>query len=181
MMVFALLGVIPFLRSGKNRVMALVFASLAYYLVASWDIWWYAGSGGRAMIQYYPVLFLFIASLLAALAKTQWLKWVVLPIFLLCTYVNLWWTWHAHRGSLYDSEAGMTQAYYWRVVGRWNAPEEVAKLKDTDELFLGVPRQEVPLPAFSSAFGVDSVYDLGVLRVLIGSCLRALFQRTQFG
>ncbi len=163
MMALAVVGVIPFLRNGANRVMALTFASVAYYLVTAWDIWWYAGSGGRAMIQYYPVLFLFIASLLSALAKKPWIKWAVLPLFLLFTYINLWWTWHAHKGTLYDSEAGMTRAYYRHVIGRWTAPEETAKLKDTDELFSGTPRQEVPLPLFAEAFGVDSVYSLGEL------------------
>lgn len=163
MLAFAAVGVIPFLRRGPNRVMAVVFAGAAFWLVTAWDIWWYAGSGGRAMIQYYPVLFLFVASLLEALAKTRWVKWMVLPLFLFCTYINFWWTWHAHRGSLYDAENGMTRAYYWRVIGRWNAPVEVAKLKDTDELYPGSPQQMTELPAFTQAFGADSVYDLGAL------------------
>ncbi len=148
-MVFAVFGIIPFLRSGSNKVMILAFALLNYYIVASWDVWTY---GSRAMIQSYPVLSVLLAAFIAAALRRKWLLAAATPFFLLFIYHNFWFTWFAHPGSLwpggkkqtaglYDA-TGMTRQYFRRVVGRWEPPvPDVWKLKDTRHIFEGNPRQ----------------------------------------
>ncbi len=136
-MILALAGLIPFLRRGPNRVMIMSFAAAAFYLVTAWDVWWYAGMGGRAMIQYYPALFFLMAALFEWLSRSSIRILVATPFVLLGMYINIWFTWHAHAGSLYDADGGMSRAYYWRVIGRWNAPTITTKLKDGPYLYEG--------------------------------------------
>ncbi len=139
-MVFAFVGLVTFLRRGENKVAIIIFSLLNLYIVASWDQWWYAGTGGRAMIQSYPILFFPIASLVAYVWEKAILKWVFIILCLAFTYHNIWFTYHAHTANgLYDSEA-MNKEYFMRVVGRWTAPEETHKLKEHNELFEGKPR-----------------------------------------
>jgi len=140
-MLLALIGAIPFLRQGPNRVAIAVFSAIAFYLVTAWDVWWYAGMGGRAMVQYYPALLFPMAALFTWLATRKLRMLIATPVVLLLVFVNIWFTHHAHGGSLYDSEGGMSARYYWRVIGRWSAPEETLKLRDGKYLY------EAPMPA----------------------------------
>jgi hypothetical protein len=133
----AVIGFVPFLRKGQNRLAIALFSGVAFYLVTAWDIWWYAGMGGRAMVQYYAALMFPLAALFELAFRRKWLLWLVVPMAILFCYVNIWFTWHAHGGSLYDSEDGMSKEYYWRVIGRWSASPEVAKLKDGRYLYAG--------------------------------------------
>jgi len=55
---------------------------------------------------------------------------------LICIYMNLWITWMYHKGNLYDPD-GMTGNYYWRVAGRWSAPDSVKLLMDPCDFFTG--------------------------------------------
>lgn len=133
--VFFFIGILPFIKYGSNKIAILSFFFINYYIVSAWDIWWYAGTGGRAMIQSYPVLLFPIASFVHYVLQRKWRFAVAAPFFLLFAYVNIWFTIQAHGGqNLYDSE-NMTKEYYWRVAGRFNVPEEVQKFKDTEELF----------------------------------------------
>lgn len=141
-MLFSLIGIIPFLKRGRNKVAILSFCLLNLYIVSAWDIWWYGGTGGRAMIQSYPFMFLPLGHLVQLLTERKVLRWALTPFILLFCYVNIWFTVNAHAApGLYDSD-GMSRAYYWRVVGRWHIEnrDEVEKLKDTDELFSGTPQ-----------------------------------------
>lgn len=141
-MIFSLIGIIPFMKRGQNKVAILSFCLLNLYIVCAWDIWWYGGTGGRAMIQSYPFMFLPLGYLVQLLTERKVLRWALTPFILLFCYVNIWFTVNAHAApGLYDSN-GMSRAYYWRVVGRWHIEnrDEVEKLKDTDELFTGIPQ-----------------------------------------
>ncbi len=141
MVFLVLLGVIPFLFKGKNKVAILAFFAVNLYIVCAWDIWWYGGTGGRAMIQSYPIIFFPFASLLQLMFEKKILKWILTPAMLVFAYFNLWFTYNAHAGEgLYDSQGGMTNQYFWRVVFRYHIPENVKKLKDTNELFDGEPK-----------------------------------------
>lgn len=136
MMLLAILGLLPFMLKGRNRVAVLVFFVVDYYIVSSWNIWWY---GGRAMIQCYPILFLPFASLIdVAIKKKVWL-WVLTPVVLLFVYFNIWLTYQQHHGTIYSVD-NMTKAYYLRVAGRWHVPEETKKLRDNPDLYEGIPR-----------------------------------------
>jgi hypothetical protein len=136
MLFFAFIGIIPFIKRGCNKVAILVFFLLNYYIVSSWDIWWYSG---RAMIQSYPILMFPFAALADVTLKSKKLKWILTPFFLLFVYLNFWATYHYHKGDLFDTES-MTKEYFLRVAGRWSAPEETKKLRDTRELFEGTPK-----------------------------------------
>ncbi len=139
-MALSLIGLVYFLRRGASRVAILTFLALAFYIVTAWDIWWYSGSGGRAMVQYYPALAMPLAALLQWLGARRLRAWASLPIIAALCYINIWFTYHAHAGSLYDAEGNMTGQYFWRVIGRWSAPEETLKLRDGRYLYEG------PLP-----------------------------------
>jgi len=136
MIIFALIGIIPFVKYGKNKVAILAFILINYYIVSAWDIWWY---GGRAMIQSYPMLFFPFATLIDIVLKRNYLKWITAPIALLLVYFNLWLTYQEHGGSLFSVD-NMSEAYYWRVVGRWQVPEQTIKLRDNPDLFEGEPK-----------------------------------------
>lgn len=136
MMIFAFLGLLPFLRRGRNRVAVISFFLVSYYIVCSWDIWWY---GGRAMIQSYPVLAFPIASLVAFTLQRKITAVLLLPAALVFFYMNAWISYNYHKGALYDPES-MTEPYFWRVAGRWTVPPATLSLRDKADLFEGTPR-----------------------------------------
>ena len=135
MLMLAVLGLIPFLLKGKNRVAIIVFCLLNYYIVSAWDIWWY---GGRAMVQNYPLLMFPMASIVSLALDKKALLWLLAPFALLSVYFNSWITWQSHRGGLYDADC-MTESYFWRVAGRWSVPENTIVLRDKTELYESQP------------------------------------------
>ena len=136
MLMLALVGFIPFLKNGKNKVAIIAFCLLNYYIVSAWDIWWY---GGRAMVQSYPALMFPLAALVTVALDRKLLFWIFAPVAALFLYFNVWITWQYHKGPLYDSDC-MTKHYFWRVVGRWSAPENTIVLRDNTDLFEGLPK-----------------------------------------
>ena len=136
MLILAIVGFIPFLMKGRNKVAIVVFCLANYYIVSAWDIWWY---GGRAMVQCYPALMFPLAALITVAFDKKILLRMVMPIALLFMYFNIWITWHYHKGQLYDNEC-MTKAYFWRVAGRWSVPENTIVLRDNTELYEAEPR-----------------------------------------
>lgn len=141
LMILAWLGFLPFLRKGQNRVAVTVFMFSTLYIVSAWDTWWYGGLGGRAMIQSYPVLFIPFGHLVTEMFRRKWLMVVLVPAMLIFSYVSIWVTIQAHRGTgLLDVES-MSKPFYWSVVGRWNIANraEVEKLKDAEDIYIGNP------------------------------------------
>lgn len=155
LLVFSFIGIIFLLLKGKNRVMVIIFFAISLYITSAWDVWWYSGMGGRAMVQYYPVLFIPFCALIDYLFSTKILKWFVIPFILLLAYINIWFTYNAHFGGLYDSEGMMTKEYYWRVIGRLKVKDEVDRLKDTDEIFEANPKNIHLI--FSTGFENDTL------------------------
>lgn len=140
LMFFAFVGLLPFLRLGRNKVAVISFFLLNFYIISAWDQWWYSGMGGRAMVQSYSVVFLIIAALVQWLLKTKWIKWPVFTVMIIFGYVNIWLTYNAHAGEgLYDPTS-MTKKYYWSVVGRFHVPDHIVRYKDIDELYTGNPK-----------------------------------------
>jgi len=131
LMFFALAGLVPFLRSGRNRLALLSLVLVNYYIVAAWDAWDY---GGRAMIQNYPALLFPLASLVAYLQKRKISRIIGVLLLLPAVWFNLWWTYQAHRGTLIGS-APATRAYYFATIFRFRAPEEIQKLRDNEDLY----------------------------------------------
>lgn len=124
LMFFVFWAMLIHAKRGENRVALLGFFLLNYYVVSAWDIWWYGGMGGRAMVQSYAMAFMIIGSWWEWLKSTSaWIKGISYVLMALFAYVNIWFTYNAHAGQgLYDP-SGMTSAYYWAVVGRSHVPE----------------------------------------------------------
>ena len=158
-MFIAIIGIIPFIKNGKNKIAILTFFLLNYYIVSAWNIWWY---GGRAMIQSYPVLLFFIASLVHVVLKRKVFLFVFAPVALVFIYFNIWLTIQEHGGGLYDSEC-MTKSYFWRVAGRWEAPPGTIFLKDITEVYEQNPKdtqlvyQNDFIPDTGSCYFTDTV------------------------
>jgi len=135
-MAFAFVGIIPFLLKQRNRILIITFFLLNYYIICSWDIWYY---GGRAMVQSYPILLFPLAALIDVILSKRVLRIVALPVLFVFIYMNAWIIYHHHIGKLYSAEY-MTRSYYWRVAGRWTAPDRTLELRDQTELFERAPR-----------------------------------------
>jgi hypothetical protein len=154
MLFLAFVGILPFLKYGKNKVAILCFFIVNLYIVCSWDLWML---GGRGMIQSYPILFFPLATLIDVAFKKRIWKWVLTPFVILFVYFNIWITYQAHsKTGLYDSDA-MTSKYFWAVAGRLQTSPEKQKLKDTDELFEGKPKNLVMLYADNFERGTISL------------------------
>lgn len=136
-MMLAFIGIISYVRYGTNKVMVITFFFLNFYIVCSWDIWWF---GGRAMVQSYPILMLPIASLLEVMLRKKTWLFILTPVFVLFVYIGLWFTYIEHAGGVYDDD--INNPYYWNAVGRFHVPEETHKLLDRCKIFNGVPRNK---------------------------------------
>jgi hypothetical protein len=157
MVILMFISVIFFLKTGKNKVAILVFFALNLYIVSAWDIWWYGGTGGRAMVQSYPVILFPLAAFIDWMLKQKIRIWAVTPVLLFFVYFNLWFTWNScAEGGLFDPE-GMSRSYFWAVAGRWKVPDDTEKLKDTEELFKGKPKQMRLL--YENRFEDDSLFN----------------------
>ncbi|MFK7971143.1 MAG: hypothetical protein AB8F95_12285 [Bacteroidia bacterium] len=133
MMIFSYLGLVFLVKRKIQILPVVILMAFSYYVTSAWDIWWY---GGRAMIQYYPIMAFPFLALLEWIDTKKILRYAFLAAFAVCAYLNIWWTFHAHTGSLLDV-GNMTKPYYQRVIGRWEAPEDTRKLLDTDQIFEG--------------------------------------------
>lgn len=149
-MLLAFIGLIPFIARGKNRLAITTFFLLNYYIVTAWDVWWY---GGRAMIQSYPILMFPFASLVEYALSRGVLKWLFAVVAMLFTYFNIWVFRQYHGGGLIEFE-NMNKNYFWRVVGRWSAPEATILLRDNTELYEKQPLN--PQPIFAVSFANDT-------------------------
>lgn len=133
MMVFALAGMFFTGRIKRNIWPGIITFSLVnLYIVASWDIWWY---GGRAMIQSYAILFFPFAAITEYALTSRLFKYFYFLLITLFCYINVWWTWHAHFGSL--NLSAPTKAYFWRTVGRWNIGRSMERYLDNSEWYEG--------------------------------------------
>jgi len=152
-MIFAFIGIIPFLRSGKNKLAILSFFIINYYIICAWNQWWY---GGRAMVQSYPILFFPIASFLNTVLQRKYLLWIVTPIAIVFTYFNLWYIYQCHTIGFIVPNDYMTNVYFWKVAGRWHVPNDVNKLRYNTDYFEGIPQNLQLL--YSNDFEKDTVY-----------------------
>lgn len=144
LMIIVLLGIFPFLKSGRNKVAVITFIIVSYYLVSAWDIYNYGGFGGRAMVQSYPVLIFLLATLIEWLFRHKWLFRTALPFLIITTWFNLWWTYQAHGGTLVGGSP-TNSSYYWGTILRFNKNPELQKLRDNKDYFRGKIKNPVIL------------------------------------
>lgn len=137
MMILPVFGLIPFIRLRKNVWAVLLFTLLNFYIVTAWDIWDYGNTSGRAMIQSYPVIAFLFAALIEWINQRKVAMFLFYPVFLFCIYMNIWWTYHAHKGNV--QVADIPKEYYWATVGRWSVDRYTEQLKDNRFSFRGEP------------------------------------------
>lgn len=154
MMILAFVGIIPFWKWGQNKIAIIAFILLNFYIVCAWDIWQF---GGRAMIQSYAFMFFPFASLMEYMLERQRKAgYILIPLLLIFTYLNVWIIYCYHRGNLYDPDF-MNGKYYRQVVGRWKTPsDQVLALKDNPDMFTGEMRGKQLL--LTNDFEQDSLY-----------------------
>ncbi len=161
MMLVAIIGILAFIRWGKNKVAIMTMILVNYYIVSAWDIWDYGGYGGRAMIQNYPLLLFPLASFVRFIQGKKVRMFVAAPVLLLFTYFNLWWTYQAHKGTLIGSTPA-TSKYYYATIFRYNLPREVQKLRDNEDMFTGTAKN--PILLYTNHF--DTVNENGYIEII---------------
>ncbi len=157
-MIFAIIGLVLMYKKQRGIFFPIaVFSAAFIYVSFAYKIWWYAGSiGQRQMIQTYSILagpfaafvqwlldFGFNVKDVGSLTpeksnsiafKVQSIKpkviLIIITLFIsACIYMNLFWTYNAHKGGNFDSE-NMTRAYFWRVLGKTQHDRDDDKLLD---------------------------------------------------
>lgn len=152
---FVFIGLPFFIKYGRNRVAVLAFFMLNMYIITAWDIWWYAGIGGRAMVQSYAVSLIIAASLFERIFKRKVWICVTAPVFVLCLYVSFWVHYHAHRSRGLYNPVFMSGRYYWSVIGRWKPDKEKLKLQDARDIYTGKLVGQTLL--YENTFAVEEV------------------------
>ncbi|MBK7871293.1 MAG: hypothetical protein IPJ74_11750 [Saprospiraceae bacterium] len=140
-MAFAVLGFIPLYKKYNSLFWStLLFFSIFIYIAFAWDIWWYGGSlGQRTMVQCYPILLFPFVAFINFTNSKKYLPFIIYPIFIFFSYINLWITHQAHRGGLFMPEQ-MNRAYFQKIFLKYKINEEALLLLDTNEEFRGTPK-----------------------------------------
>lgn len=135
MMILPVVGFFLYFKFGKERIAIIAFLLLDFYIVTAWDVWDYGATGGRAMVQAYPLLAFPFGVLIEKSSEKTCLKVPTYVLILLFAYFNIWWTYHAHAGNIQVTK--LTRQYYWRMIGRWNGTDEDRKLLDNKYAYFG--------------------------------------------
>jgi len=130
MMILPFIGLWVFYKNKVNTVAVICFFLLSFYVVTAWDVWDY---GGRAMVQYYPVLAFPFAALIEEANRKKLYQFVLFPGLILLAYINVWWVYHAHGGQV--QALNLSRAYYWAKVGRWSADDNDKKLLENKHVY----------------------------------------------
>lgn len=151
-MFLPLIGTGYYFIKGKNSFAIVLFILINSYIVTAWDIWDYGGSAGRAMVQSYPILAFPFCLLIERMLQSKWTSIPLYFLILIFSYINIWWTYHAHAGNIQIT--GLTKEYYWKVLGKWNENDEDKKLLDNPNAFFGIPQNRTVL--FKNDFSNDT-------------------------
>lgn len=96
---------------------------LQFYLIASWNSWWFGASFGmRTMVDYYPLLVILLAAFLYNYRKFWFL---LLPISIALMGLNIFQE-YQHKIGLFHWN-GMTKEAYWNVWGETKFPKNYDK------------------------------------------------------
>ncbi len=140
MVSFAVLGLIIYLFKGKHKVAIVLFSVLNLYIISAWEIWYYSGLPGRAMVQSYAILAVPFALFIEWALSVKVIRFSFSLLATVFLYFNIWLFHNAHLPPALFQPGAMTGAYFRTVVGRWNVSKQVEKLKDSNELYTGHPK-----------------------------------------
>lgn len=128
LMIFSIAGFVSLYKYRRDLFLpCLLFFLFNFYIVSSWNVWWYAASfGQRALMQSYAVMMIPLAALVFQILQVRAAKRsVVFSIMGVLVVFNLFQTWQFSKGII-DPER-MTKEYYWRVFLATSASEEDKK------------------------------------------------------
>ncbi|MCB0663554.1 MAG: hypothetical protein KDC24_12490 [Saprospiraceae bacterium] len=149
LMTFSIIGMY-FLYKNKRPLflpIGLLFL-VHFWIVASWDIWWYGGGWGqRAMIDIYPALAFPMAAFLGFSFKKRWTTYIGAMVTVAGIVLNLFMIHQANLDTEYT-----TPAFFKKVFLATSVTEQDLLLKDTDEYFKGEPKatQQIFLESFDT-------------------------------
>lgn len=147
LMLLILPGLYKMWSSGhESRWLIIAYFCAVIYITFSWKIWGYGGSlGARALVQSYPLFAIpLIFGLKFLFDKYIFTKALVVLFCIASIYINIYWTYQAHRGKYFHA-GQMNDSYYFSVVGRWNLPEETLKLLDVKHIIPHEPKELILL------------------------------------
>jgi hypothetical protein len=153
--IFSLIGLIPLVKTGKNKLVVISIMLLSFYIVTSWNIWNYGGLSGRAMVQYYTFFIIPILYLFKWVNDKRFFKWLMIPSLLICGYINIWFTGITH-GLFQVQFYNINKAYYWATLGKWSQTNDDIKLLDNAEVFNGEPSNVKKIQKYSAKLSIDS-------------------------
>lgn len=153
-MIFSIIGFVALYRRQKQFFWPLsIIIIITIYIIFSWWSWWYGGSfGGRAMIDYYPLLAFPLAAFL------QWcnerkavLRNFVLFVMILFVFQGTFHNIQYYYGALhFDS---MTKAAYWNSFWKvkpgvyyWDLLEQPDSKKAMEGIAAIIPQSKKIIP-----------------------------------
>ncbi|MFN3939827.1 MAG: hypothetical protein ACK4IY_04525 [Chitinophagales bacterium] len=125
----------------------LVFFLLTFWIVASWEIWWYGGSlGQRALVQSYAILIFPLAAFVQFILQAPNSVKIPAGIFIaFCIVFNIFLTWQAHApGGIFEAE-NMNRTYFWKIFFKAEIPPSEKRFLDKADLYRGKMESIVPV------------------------------------
>jgi glycosyltransferase involved in cell wall biosynthesis len=153
-MIFSIIGFVALYRRQKQFFWPLsIITIITIYIIFSWWSWWYGGSfGGRAMIDYYPLLAFPLAAFLQWCSERKAvLRNFVLFVMILFVFQGTFHSIQYYYGALhFDS---MTKAAYWNSfwkvkpgVSYWDLLEEPDSKKAMEGIAAIIPQSKNIIP-----------------------------------
>lgn len=136
---FALIGMY-FLAKKHTELFptAIFYFLINLYIVSAWAIWWYGGSlGMRALVQSAALLLFPMTAFWEWILQSKGRTLLATALSVFFIWMNLWWTFQAHKPNGAFASEQMTKAFYWKVIGKDTFEHEWLKLLDTNELYEG--------------------------------------------
>lgn len=120
-----------------NNLPILLFLAINFYIIISWDVWDYGGTSSRAIMQSYAVFAFTFAAFISWMNKSNLRLFIFIPILVLLSYINLWWTLNSRLGNVQVSF--LSKEYYWNIIGRWKSNEFINNQLDNKDSYYGYP------------------------------------------
>jgi hypothetical protein len=165
MMIFGLIGFVQLYKKHIALFWAcLIFFTVNFYVVSSWDIWWYGGSfGQRALVQSYAIMAFPLAAFIQNIKTRKIQAVLIAPLMLFFIVLNNFQIWQSHTTGLFDAEY-TNRAYYWRMFFKTEFEPTDKLLIDSKEACFGtrIESEELVYEDFESDSSIINTSIVGV-------------------